>query len=170
MTKKIIIKLILLIVLLASCLYFYQTTFWRLFVKDGQVSKLVLKENYFSRSKKELLVEVVLYEASTQRGLSNRTQLATVDRQNLDGMLFIFPEERVRQFWMKDMLFAIDICWFQDQRLIDCTRKATKPALNQSDENLLIYQSPTLTDMVLETMPNSLPDEVLGAQLFFSFF
>ncbi len=170
MTKKIIIKSILLIVLFASCLYFYQTTFWRLFVKDGQISKLVLKEKYFSMPEKELLVEIVINQASTQRGLSQRAQLTTTDGQELDGMLFIFPEERMRQFWMKEMQFAIDICWFQDQKLVDCTRKASQPDSNQKDEDLLIYQSPTKTDMVLETLPNFVPDEFLGAQLFFSFF
>lgn len=169
MTKKIIIKSILLIVLFASSLYFYQTTFWRFFVKDGQIGKFVLKENYFSAPKKKLVLEIALNESSTQRGLSNRTQLTTTNGRELDGMLFIFPEERIRQFWMKDMQFDIDICWFKDERLFKCTRRVTKPESNAS-EDLLIYQSPTTSDMVLETMPEFLPDEILGSKLFFSFF
>ena len=28
-----------------------------------------------------------------------------------EGMLFVFPEDGVYSFWMKDMLFAIDIIW-----------------------------------------------------------
>jgi uncharacterized membrane protein (UPF0127 family) len=168
MSKK-IIQFILLVVLSGFFLYFYQSYLWRFFIKDGQIAKFILKENYFSTPKKELLVEIVVNQASTQRGLSNRAQLSTVDEKKLDGMLFIFPEQRIRQFWMKDMLFDIDICWFKDERLFDCTRKAVQPK-SEKIEDLLIYQSPTKTDMVLETMPNFLPDEILESKLFFSFF
>lgn len=168
MSKK-IIKFILLIVVLFFLLFLFQSYLWRFFIKDGQIAKFVLKDRYFSSSKKELLVEIVINEASTQRGLSNRAQLTTMDGQELDGMLFIFPEQRIRQFWMKDMLFDIDICWFKDKKLFDCTRKAAKPK-SEEIEDLLIYQSPITTDMVLETRPNFLPDEILGSKLFFRFF
>lgn len=40
------------------------------------------------------------------QGLSGRESLAEDE-----GMLFIFPEDGVYSFWMKDMAFAIDILW-----------------------------------------------------------
>lgn len=40
------------------------------------------------------------------RGLSGREALA-----NDEGMLFVFPEDGVYGFWMKDMRFSIDILW-----------------------------------------------------------
>lgn len=41
-----------------------------------------------------------------ERGLSGRTGLS-----GDEGMLFVFPEDGIYPFWMKDMRFAIDILW-----------------------------------------------------------
>lgn len=55
-------------------------------------------------------VEVSVTVASTpdarSQGLSGRSGLA----QN-EGMLFVFPEDGLYSFWMKDMRFSIDILW-----------------------------------------------------------
>lgn len=40
------------------------------------------------------------------QGLSGRAGLAADE-----GMLFVFPEDGEYAFWMKDMLFSIDILW-----------------------------------------------------------
>ena len=165
-------KLILLIILfcfLAFSIFLYQCCLWQFFVKDGQLVQLVLKDKYFSTQGKELLVEIVKNESSTQRGLSNRAQLQTVDGQQLDGMLFIFPEARIRQFWMKDMQFDIDICWLKDHYLLDCARRAAKPDLD-SQEDLAIYQSSQRVDLVLETMPDFLTEDFIGSRFYLKFF
>jgi len=56
-------------------------------------------------------VSISMYVADTQekivRGLSNIEKL-----EDDEGMIFIFPEERERIFWMKDMNFPLDILWF----------------------------------------------------------
>jgi len=44
------------------------------------------------------------------RGLSGRMALAPDE-----GMLFMFPEDGRYGFWMKDMLFSIDILWLSDE-------------------------------------------------------
>jgi uncharacterized membrane protein (UPF0127 family) len=165
-------KFILLVVLLALLIIgicLYQCCFWQFFVKDGQLVKLVLKDNLFANHGQALLVEVVKDESSTQQGLSDRPQLQTVTGQQLDGMLFIFPEAKIRYFWMKDMQFDIDICWFKEQRLLDCTRQVLQPTA-VDDADLLIYQSPQAVNLVLETMPDFLPIELLGSKLYWRFF
>lgn len=165
-------KFILLIILFCFVVFlivFYQLYFWQYFVKDRQLIRLVLKDNVFASPKKELLVEVVKDESSVRQGLSSRSQLQTVDGQTIDGMLFIFPETKIRQFWMKDMQFDIDICWFKKQALVACTRKALKPN-SKIDEDLTIYQSPQEIDIVLETKPDLLPEELLEARLYPDFF
>ena len=43
------------------------------------------------------------------RGLSGRECLAPTD-----GMWFVFPDEGIHGFWMKDMHFPIDILWISD--------------------------------------------------------
>jgi len=45
-------------------------------------------------------------DAARAQGLSGRAGLA----EN-EGMLFVFPQDGVHGFWMKDMLFSIDILW-----------------------------------------------------------
>lgn len=46
---------------------------------------------------------------SRQKGLSGRDGLASDE-----GMLFVFPEDGMYGFWMKDMRFPIDIVWLSD--------------------------------------------------------
>ncbi len=63
----------------------------------------------------ELLLEIADTNALRAQGLSGHMPLA----QN-EGMLFVFPEDGLHGFWMKDMLFSIDILWLdRDYRIID---------------------------------------------------
>lgn len=49
------------------------------------------------------------------KGLSGRTGL-----MDDEGMLFVFDEEGLYSFWMKDMLFSIDIIWIAtDGTIVD---------------------------------------------------
>src|SRR4030042_4940512 len=61
-------------------------------------------------------------------GFSATAELAVSDQQRAQGlmfrekinedqaMLFIFEEEDIHSFWMKNMRFAIDILWLDGQR------------------------------------------------------
>ncbi len=51
-------------------------------------------------------VEVVSQKPQMMRGLQGRESLGP-----LEGMLFIFKEEGLHRFWMKDMKMPIDIIW-----------------------------------------------------------
>lgn len=73
-------------------------------------------------------------------GLSNRESL----RED-SGMLFIFPEEKYRHFWMKDTYFPLDIYFMNKNK---CIVHIHKNAIPKSTE--LIY-SKYLTKFVLET-------------------
>lgn len=59
-------------------------------------------------------IELATTPTSRQRGLMHRPPLA--DDQ---GMLFIYPDEGPRSFWMKNVSFAIDILYLDaDWRLV----------------------------------------------------
>lgn len=147
------------------CLNFLYSSYgFVFFVKDHQVIKLALKKNFFAAEKQELLVEVVKTRESITKGLSLREDLVSFDGQKLDGLLFIFPKSNIQSFWMKDMLFNIDICWLNDLTFIACERNAKLPVLG---EELKIYKSPKLIDTVLETKPDQLSDQELKLKLFF---
>ena len=61
-----------------------------------------------------ILVDIADTPELRERGLSGRESLPE-ER----GMLFVFPEEGLHRFWMKDMRFSIDILWISpDQRIV----------------------------------------------------
>lgn len=62
-----------------------------------------------------LIVEVASDDVSRMRGLQGRTSLATDA-----GMLFVFNEEGLRSFWMKDTLIPLDMIWLDgSKRIVD---------------------------------------------------
>lgn len=62
-----------------------------------------------------------------------------------EGMLFRFQKPGMHGFWMKDMLFPIDIIWFdENKRIVDSWENATPESYPQ------IYTPRTESQFVLE--------------------
>ena len=57
-----------------------------------------------------------------EKGLSGRRQLETNE-----GMLFVFDKPDKYGFWMKDMLFPIDIIWISDKYTVVYIEKSLLP-------------------------------------------
>ena len=57
-------------------------------------------------NEKIIFVEVAITPEERQRGLMERELL-----QEDNGMLFVFSEEDVYSFWMKNMEISLDIIW-----------------------------------------------------------
>ncbi len=55
-------------------------------------------------------------------GLSSREKLAQGE-----GMLFVFPEDGLHAFWMKDMRFSIDILWISRAGVVVDLRQKVSP-------------------------------------------
>jgi uncharacterized membrane protein (UPF0127 family) len=60
-----------------------------------------------------IFLEYARTPVELERGLGNRDSLSA-DK----GMLFVFPDQQVRCFWMKEMLIDIDIVWLDAGRKI----------------------------------------------------
>lgn len=71
----------------------------------------------------ELRVSVVGTPEERAKGLSGRTGLALGE-----GMLFVFDTEAKYRFWMKDMLFSIDILWLSGDGKVVYLRENVSPA------------------------------------------
>ena len=91
------------------------------------------------------VINVEIAQTTNQQihGLSNRKSLEVNS-----GMLFIFPNLRIRNFWMKDMEFSLDIIWIKDDTIIDI--EANAPIPFEKQEALPIYKSPSEVNYVLE--------------------
>ena len=63
----------------------------------------------------KITIEIADTDQAREKGLGGRDSLLEDG-----GMLFIFPEDGVYSFWMKDMRFPIDIMWLSaDGRIVD---------------------------------------------------
>lgn len=69
-----------------------------------------------------LYVDLAENPAQQELGLGNRASLGTHQ-----GMLFIFPDDEVHMFWMKDMSFSIDMIWLSDDGTVIYIQPNTAP-------------------------------------------
>lgn len=93
----------------------------------------------------EVSLLIAQTENERRQGLSGRERL-----EDNQGMLFIFDQQDVQPaFWMKDMRFAIDIIWINDDKVIHINQKV-EPEPGVTDSNLRLYAPPSPIDYVLE--------------------
>jgi len=94
-----LIGLLFLLLLLTSCQAPSQPS-----MSDQKVIKI---------NSNELTVELATTAEEIVKGLSGRASLC----QDC-GMLFEFPDYQIRNFWMKDMQFSLDIIWIKDNQIV----------------------------------------------------
>lgn len=71
---------------------------------------------------KEIEIEVADNEFETQRGLMDRRSM-----EENRGMLFIFPQEAPRSFWMKNTHISLDIMYVTEDFRVESIQKYTQP-------------------------------------------
>lgn len=110
---------------------------------------------------KRLVVEAVTTPASIEQGLSGRSEIGG------DGMLFVFADDRVPSFWMKEMKFNLDFIWLRDGKVVGITRDVPHPNPNTPVNRLPLYKPNGPVDMVLEVPAGSAEQWQIeiGAQL-----
>ena len=95
---------------------------------NNQSNSYVIINNY------TIDVELALTNEERQKGLMGREIL-----NDNDGMLFIFENEEIHEFWMKNMIISLDIIWINSDGEIVHIEKQVPPC----EENCVIY-SPLL--------------------------
>lgn len=89
------------------------------FKKEGM---LHLKKGNTDSIIKKLDIEFAEDDYETQTGLMYRTKLDTNQ-----GMLFIFPNEQIRSFYMKNTKIPLDIIYINEEQQIVSFQKNAKP-------------------------------------------
>ena len=91
-------------------------------------------------------VEVAKTDVQRRNGLSNRDSLPEGE-----GMFFEFTQKDVKPpFWMKDMRFAIDILWINDNKIVQIDKNVQPPETGTTDDKLILYIPNQPIDYVLE--------------------
>lgn len=94
-------------------------------------------------------IEVAQTPSERSQGLGGRDSLASDS-----GMLFIFPENKKYQFWMKGMKFPLDFVFIRDAKVVDLLKNAPPPSLGQKDSDMTVYEPVVPIGMVLEVNAN----------------
>lgn len=82
--------------------------------------------------------EIVKSKEKIEQGLAGRKKLA-----DGRGMMFEMPQNREQHFWMKGVLFPIDIIWIQNGKVTGCEK-------NISPQDERIFASPGSASFILE--------------------
>lgn len=123
-------SLMLVSILLTGCVQQVST--------QNRVASVMLREH-------QVFVEEARTSDEQTRGLAGVYEL---DWDH--GMLFVFPTQEQRTFWMKGMLIPIDIIWLQGNVIVGIEHSVPIPDSEASDSELPLYPSPAPADFVLE--------------------
>lgn len=92
----------------------------------------------------QISVETAKTPQQIERGLSNRGKVMG------DGMMFYMPQPTKPSFWMKEMQFALDFIWINDDKVVDLDENVLPPKKDTPDSVLLRYTPSDTVTHVLE--------------------
>lgn len=90
----------------------------------------------------KIFVAIADNPITRERGLSEVSRL-----EENQGMLFLFNEPGIYNFWMKDMKFDIDLIWIHNNKIVEITENVPAP---DNPENLKVYFPSKIINSVLE--------------------
>lgn len=92
-----------------------------------------------------LRVQIVGTAEEQAQGLSGIASIAEDE-----GTLFPFDPPATPSFWMKDMLFPIDIIWIRNNTIIGMSENLPRQLPGQDEDELPLYFPPDHIDAALE--------------------
>lgn len=93
------------------------------FTKEGELTF------YSADSVKKVTIDIEIANTEFERELGLMKRKSMEENQ---GMLFIFPEEKMQSFWMRNTLISLDMIFVSAQKEIVTIRKNTKVLSDQS--------------------------------------
>ncbi len=95
--------------------------------KDPITTKVTEKYVSVEINEKLITAEIAKTPQQITKGLSDRKSLP-----KNEGMLFFLGGRRIATFWMKDMLFPIDIIWIDNERVVYIIENAQPPNVSST--------------------------------------
>ena len=90
-------------------------------------------------------LELARTDAERAKGLGGHAPLGETD-----GMLFVFDRPAFHSFWMKGMLFPLDLIWIENGVVVHVERDAPNHPPETPDLRLPIYAPAAMASYVLE--------------------
>lgn len=140
-TKLIFVISLLLIVVMAIYFGLNQESSGQKKESTNLANKNPLEKKSLKVGEKLLVVEIADSSNELQQGLSKRTAL---DPDT--GMYFNLGEKKVTTFWMKEMMFSIDIIWIDNATIVGIEKNAAMPGMG----DIPTFTSPVAVTNVLE--------------------
>ncbi len=113
MNRKNKIGIIIVVLFSLAILAYGYTCGYQKVCKLAVIEKVVRSGKEIDLPKGKVYAEIVDTPASRAQGLSGRTGL-----KEDEAMLFVFEQSGKYGFWMKDMLFPIDIIWINKEGVV----------------------------------------------------
>lgn len=112
--------------LLAALLFFSSMYGYRCLIEkvceSEVVERMVRHDMHILMPKGAVVAEVVNTKSSRALGLSGRSKM-----KDNEGMLFVFDHPGKYGFWMKDMTFALDIVWINNNGVVVAIERNLTP-------------------------------------------
>ena len=118
-----VVLIIVLVFVLNNCQDETTNMHYYTFKKEGELTFVDSLENPIVK----IDIEIADNDYERQLGLMNRQSI-----EEMQGMLFIFPQERYQSFWMLNTLFSLDIIFVNSSKEIVTIHKYTTPLSEQS--------------------------------------
>jgi len=118
-----VVLIIVLVFVLNNCQDETTNMHYYTFKKEGELTFVDSLENPIVK----IDIEIADNDYERQLGLMNRQSM-----EEMQGMLFIFPQERYQSFWMLNTLFSLDIIFVNSSKEIVTIHKYTTPLSEQS--------------------------------------
>jgi len=118
-----VVLIIVLVFVLNNCQDETTNMHYYTFKKEGELTFVDSTETPIIK----IDIEIADNDYERQLGLMNRQSM-----EEMQGMLFIFPQERYQSFWMLNTLFSLDIIFVNSNKEIVTIHKETTPLSEQS--------------------------------------
>jgi uncharacterized membrane protein (UPF0127 family) len=115
--------IVVLVLVLNNCQDETSDVHYYKFKKEGELNFVDSVDNPIIK----IDIEIADNDYERQLGLMNRQSM-----EEMQGMLFIFPQQQYQSFWMRNTLFSLDMLFINSNKEIVTIHKNTTPLSEQS--------------------------------------